>query len=52
MKSDKYFQSTLADNICDQRGAMAKPIGDRAKVAICIEDWQSESYHEHQNYYE
>jgi hypothetical protein len=62
MKSDKEFCLTLADNI-RHRGAMSKRISDRARVeiratvedllrALCIEDWQSKPYHEHQIYAE
>jgi hypothetical protein len=60
MKTDKEFINTLEDNI-RRRGAMSKLISDNAlaeigtKVkdihrAIFIDDWQSESHHQHQNY--
>ena len=62
MKTDKQFVNTLQDNI-RQRGAMEKLISDRAQVeisyrvneilrALCIQDWQSEPYHQHQNFAE
>jgi len=62
MKSDKMFVNTLEDNF-RQGGAMDKLISDRAQVevservldilcALCIRDWQSEPYHQHQNFSE
>jgi len=62
MKSMAQFTSTLEDNI-RKRGAMSKLISDRAEVEIsqkahdilcayAIDDWQSEPYHQHQNYAE
>ena len=59
IKSEKEFVNTLEDNI-RYRGAMDKLISDRAQVEIskkvndilrnyCIEDWQSEPHHQHQN---
>jgi hypothetical protein len=62
MKSDREFVATLEDNI-RRRGAMDKLISDRAQVEIsnkikdilrnyAIDDWQSEPYHEHQNFAE
>ena len=62
MKTEKQFVSTLEDNI-RKRGAMDKLISDRAQVEIsnrvhdilranCIDDWQSEPHHQHQNHAE
>ena len=62
MKTDKEFVNTLEDNI-RRRGAMDKLISDRAKAeisekvldilrALMIKDWQSEPYHQHQNFSE
>jgi len=62
MKSDKQFVDMLEDNI-RKRGAMDKLISDSAQVEIsnkvkvflrayCIDDWQSEPHHQHQNYAE
>jgi Reverse transcriptase (RNA-dependent DNA polymerase) len=62
MKTDAEFSRTLEDNI-RKRGAMDLIISDRAKSeisdkvkkimrALCIDDWQSEPYHQHQNYAE
>jgi len=62
MKSDKQFVDTLEDNI-RKRGAMDKLISDSAQVEIsnkvkdflrayCIDDWQSEPHHQHQNFAE
>ena len=62
MKNDAVFVNTLMDNL-RERGAMNKLISDRAQVevservtevlrALCIEDWQSEPYHQHQNFAE
>lgn len=62
MKTDKEFVNTLQDNI-RRRGAMDKLISDRAKSeisarvldilrALMIKDWQSEPYHQHQNFAE
>ena len=62
MKTEKQFVNTLEDNIRN-RGAMDKLISDRAQVEIsnkakeilrayCIDDWQSEPHHQHQNYAE
>ena len=59
MKSDKEFINTLEDNVCE-RGAMSKLVSDRAQVeisnkvvdflhALCIGNWQSEPYQQHQN---
>ena len=59
MKSDKEFVNTLEDNV-HERGAMSKLISDRAQVeisnkvadflrALCIGNWQSEPYQQHQN---
>ena len=62
MKTDKEFVNSLGDNI-RRRGAMDKLITDQAQVEISkkvldilrslvIDDWQSEPYHEHQNFAE
>ena len=62
MKNDSVFANTLLDNV-RERGAMDKLISDRAQVevservndvlrALCIPDWQSEPYHQHQNFAE
>ena len=62
LKSDKQFVNSLEDNI-HQRGAMDKLISDSAQSeistrvkdilrALFIDDWQSEPYHQHQNYAE
>ena len=62
MKTEKQFVNTLEDNI-RKRGAMDKLISDRAQVEIsnrvhdilranCIDDWQSEPHHQHQNHAE
>ena len=62
MKTEKQFVNTLEDNI-HKRGAMDKLISDHAQVEIsnrvhdilranCIDDWQSEPYHQHQNHAE
>jgi hypothetical protein len=62
MKSDAQFAKVLMDNI-RKRGAMDKLISDRAPAEIsykvleilrayAIDDWQSEPYHQHQNYAE
>ena len=62
MKSDKQFVDMLEDNI-HKRGAMDKLISDSAQVEIsnkvkdflhayCIDDWQSEPHHQHQNFAE
>jgi hypothetical protein len=62
MKSDKEFVNTLEDQI-RRRGAMDKLISDRAQVEISkkvqdilrayrIADWQSEPYHQNQNFFE
>ena len=62
MKTEKQFVNTLEDNI-RKRGAMDKLISDRSQVEIshkakdilrayCIDDWQSEPHHQHQNYAE
>jgi hypothetical protein len=59
MKTDKQFVNTLEDNI-RHRGAPTKLISDRAQVqisnkvkdilrALCISDWQSEPFQQHQN---
>jgi hypothetical protein len=59
IKSDKQFINTLEDNII-QRGAPHKLISDSAQVIIsnkvqdilrnlCIKNWQSEPYQQHQN---
>ena len=60
MKTEKKLVNTLEDNIT-KRGAMDKLISDRSQVEIshkakdilrayCIDDWQSEPHHQHQNY--
>ena len=62
MKTDRQFINTLEDQI-RQRGAPSKLISDRAQVevsnqvkeilrAYCINDWQSEPHHQHQNFAE
>jgi hypothetical protein len=62
VKTDKEFVNTLEDNI-RERGAMDKLISDcacaetinRIKDILCalvISDWQSEPYHENQNFAE
>jgi hypothetical protein len=62
VKSDKEFVNTLEDNIWEQ-GAMDKLISDRACAetstrikeilrALVISNWQSEPYHENQNFAE
>ena len=62
MKTDSQFVNCLEDEI-RQRGAMNKLISDRAQVevsnrvldllrALLISDWQSEPYHQHQNFAE
>jgi len=62
LKSGKQFVNSLQDNI-RQRGAMDRLLSDRAQVEIgsrvvdilrayAIGDWQSEPYHQHQNYAE
>jgi hypothetical protein len=62
VKTDKEFVNTLEDNI-RERGAMDKLISDSAKAetstrikdilrALVISDWQSEPYHENQNFAE
>ena len=59
MKSNSDFVSTLEDNI-RSRGAMDKLLSDRAQEEIskkvkdilrayCIDEWQSEPGHQHQN---
>ena len=59
MKTDKQFVNTLEDNI-HHHGAPTKLILDRAQVeisnkvkdilcALCISDWQSEPFQQHQN---
>jgi hypothetical protein len=59
IKTDKQFVNTLEDNITD-RGAPNKLISDSAQVIIgnkvqdilrtlCIGNWQSEPYQQHQN---
>ena len=61
MKSDAEFVNTLEDQI-RKRGAMDKLVSDRAQVEIykkitdifrayCIDGWQSEPYHQNQNYF-
>ena len=60
MKSEKQFVNTLEDNI-QKGGAMEKLISDWAQLeisakvhdilrALCIDDWQSEPHHQHQNF--
>ncbi len=60
MKVDKEFVNTLEDNI-RRRGAMDMLISDQAQAEIskrvldlicayCVNDWQSEAYHQHQNF--
>jgi hypothetical protein len=60
VKTDKDFVNTLEDNI-HERGAMDKLISDCARaetsnrikdtlLALVISDWQSEPYHENQNF--
>ena len=62
VKTDGELVNTLQDNIRD-RGALTKLISDNAKVnisdrikdflrALIITSWQSESYHQHQNFAE
>lgn len=62
MKTSKQFANTLQD-VIRQRGAMDKLLSDRAQVevsnrvldilrAYSISDWQSEPYHQHQNFAE
>ena len=62
MKSKKEFVNTLEDNI-RYRGAMDKLVSDMAQEEISkkvkdilrnyrIKDWQSEPYHQHQNFAE
>jgi hypothetical protein len=62
MKTDKEFARTLLEDI-RRRGAMDKIITDRAKAEIsykvieilqayAIDDWQSEPYHQNQNFCE
>ena len=62
MKTEKQFVNTFEDNIWKQ-GAMDKLISDHAQVEIsnrvhdilranCIDDWQSEPHHQHQNHAE
>ena len=62
MKTDKQFVNALLDNI-RRRGAPTKLISDSAKVETSqkvkdilryyiIGDWQSEAYHQHQNFTE
>ena len=62
MKTDAQFVNTLEDNI-RHRGAPTKLVSDRAQVeisakvkdilrALCISDWQSEPFQQHQNYAE
>ena len=62
MKNDAEFVGTLKDQI-RKRGAMDKLISDRAQLETSkkvldilrsyrIDDWQSEPYHEHQNFAE
>ena len=58
-KQDSTFVGTLEDNI-RKRGAMDKLVSDNAKEetgrkvkdilrSYCIDDWQSEAHHQHQN---
>jgi hypothetical protein len=62
MKTDREFVRTLEDQI-RKRGAMDKLVSDRAQLETSkkvldilrnyrIDDWQSEPYHEHQNFAE
>jgi hypothetical protein len=62
IKTDREFVNTLEDNI-RERGAMDKLISDGAKAemsdrvkdilrALVISDWQSEPYHQNQNFAE
>ena len=62
VKTDQQFVSTLEDNI-RRRGAMDQLVSDRAQAevgnrtqqilrAYCIDDWQSEPHHQHQNHAE
>jgi hypothetical protein len=62
LKSGKHFVNSLQDNI-RHRGAMDRLLSDRAQVevservqdilrAYAIGDWQSEPYHQHQNFAE
>ena len=62
VKTSGQFVNTLQDNI-RQRGAMDKLISDSARVeisqqvkdilrAMVIQDWQSEPYYHHQNFFE
>ena len=59
MKTDKQFVNTLEDNI-RTRGAMDQLISDSDQVEVsnkvqdilrtlCIGNWQSEAYYQHQN---
>ena len=60
--TEKDFPATLEDNV-RQRGAMDKLVSDRAKSTFsrraldflryyCIDQWQSEPYHQNQNFAE
>ena len=62
LKSEKQFVNSLQDQI-RERGAMDRLLSDRAQVEIservkeilrayAIGDWQSEPYHQHQNFAE
>ena len=62
MATSKEFVNTLED-VIRKRGAMDLLITDSARVetsdrvkdilrALCIDDWQSEAYYQHQNYAE
>ena len=62
VRTNQQFASTLEDNI-HQQGAMDKLVSDRAQAevgnraqqilrAYCIDDWQSEPHHQHQNHAE
>ena len=59
MKTDKQFVNTLED-VIRRRGAPTKLVSDHAQVEIskrvldllrslCIDNWQSEPYQQHQN---
>lgn len=59
MKTDKQFVNTLED-VIRHRGAPTKLVSDHAQVelskrvldllrSLCIDNWQSEPYHQHQN---
>jgi hypothetical protein len=55
MKSNKEFISTLEDNICkcgaEAQGEISNKV-HKLLQALFIDDWQSEPYHQQQNYAE